>query len=176
MQLTTASKTLSIGLGAAAGIGLTYGARALLPSPEREIELETQGVRTISEREATATFAPMAFVAAAAIGTGVGRRATTSGMTTVSLGAAAMLASTAASAMINADTNNADEFLRTLGMMSIAATAGFALGAPMRVPEAFAKRTGLALLGVAAGAIAPETGSYIKEFGQEFGRSLQYRE
>ncbi len=161
--------------GAAVGIGLATSARHCLPSPQVEEGLERKGVSTLSHLEATIMLASTALVTSAAVGTGISRRSGSAAFTTASLGAAAMLASTGASAMINADRDTADEYVRTLGLMSGVAAAGFAVGAVDQVPLKFAKISGLTLLGVAAGGLLPETARFLGQLPSEVKRSYQYR-
>lgn len=174
--LSAGAKRVAIVAGGATGLGLGVGAHFLFPTPERERELADKGISTMSHREATATFAPIAFVAAAAVGLGLRQRSDKAAMTTVALGAAAMLASPAASAMVNAEEASADNYLRTLGLMTGTAAAGFAIGATKLVPENRARVIGLGLIGLAGGALAPETARYIAGVPAEIGRSVQHRD
>lgn len=173
--LSTASKVTSLAVGTGVGLAGGLAANFLLPTPEVERSLEAQGVSTISDREARATIAPIFFVAAAAVGAGIGKRSESAALTTASLGAAAMLASTGASAMINADNDSADKYLRTIGLMTGVAAAAFAVGAMDTIPINRAKVVGLGLMGLAAGALLPETGRYLGSFPGDIARSFEHR-
>jgi hypothetical protein len=173
-NLSNAAKYTALLAGGGVGVGGGFLAHSLLPSPDRERELSDEGVDVISHREATATFAPMAFVAAAAIGAGIGKRSDTAAITTASLGAAAMLASTGASTMINAESENAGDYLRTLGLMTGVAAGAFAIGAMDEVPLHRAKLAGLVAIGLAGGAMLPETLSYVAELPGDLARSTEY--
>lgn len=174
--LSNAVKIGSLGIGAAVGVAGGAAAHALLPNPETERELAKRGISTMSDREAIATFAPMAFVGAAAVGTGIAKRSETAAITTASLGAAAMLSSTGTSAMVGADGETADEYIRTLGLMSTVAAGGFAVGAMTKVPLHRAKLVGLGLAGVSAGGLAPSAATYVAGLPAELGRSYQHRD
>jgi hypothetical protein len=174
--LTNASKVASMATGGAVGLGIGVGTHYALPSPETKDELQARGIETISDRQARATIAPIAFVAAAAVGAGIGKRSSTAALTTASLGAAAMLASTGASAMINAGKDSADDYLRTIGIMTGVAGAGFAVGAMDEIPLNRAKLVGLGLMGVAAGALLPETAGIVTSTPEKLARSFEHRE
>lgn len=173
--MSNGSKVASLVVGTGVGVGLGMGAGKLLPSADKERELEAKGIHTISDREARATLGPMAFVAAAAVGLGIGRRSDTAALTTATLGAAAMLASTGASAMINADNDSADKYLRTIGLMSVVGGGAFAVGAMDRIPLNKSKAFGLGALGLAAGMFAPETFRYLASIPGDLGRSFEHR-
>jgi RsiW-degrading membrane proteinase PrsW (M82 family) len=173
--LSNGSKVGGLVVGAAVGLGMGVGAQYLLPSPKKEHELEQQGVHTISDREARATLGPAAFVFAAAVGLGIGKRSDTAALTTATLGAAAMLASTGASAMINADNESADKYLRTIGVLSAVGGGAFAVGASTNVPLNTAKLIGLGSLGLAAGILAPETFKYVASIPGDLRRSYDHR-
>ncbi|MCW2973705.1 MAG: hypothetical protein JWN72_1978 [Thermoleophilia bacterium] len=173
--LSTTTKLLGLGAGTAAGVGLGFAARAALPSAAAEARLEQQGVESFSDVEATATFAPLAFMGAAAVGAGIGKRTSSAALTTVSLGAAALLASTGASTMVNADSEHAFDYLRTLGLMGVTTAGAFAVGAMDEIPLNRAKLTGLALIGLAAGGLAGPTASYVAEVPGQLGTSWQHR-
>lgn len=174
--LSNAWKLTALGSGTAAGVGLGFAARAALPSEAAERRLERDGIEAFSDVEATATFAPLAFMGAAAVGAGIGKRTSSAALTTVSLGAAALLASTGASTMVNADNEHAVDYLRTLGLMGVTAAAGFAVGAMDEIPINRAKVTGLALIGLAAGGLAGPTISYLKDVPGQLGTSWQHRD
>ncbi|MCW2927628.1 MAG: hypothetical protein JWM86_1596 [Thermoleophilia bacterium] len=174
--LSAAAKRIALIGGGATGLAVGVGTQYLFPSPDRERELDAKGISTMSHREATATFAPIAFVGAAAVGVGLKQRSDKAAMTTVALGAAAMLASTGASAMVNAEEDSAEQYLRTLGLMTATAAAGFAVGATRFVPENRAKVIGLGMIGLAGGALLPETANYLGGIPTEVQRSIQHRE
>jgi hypothetical protein len=173
--LSNAAKISTLAVGAGVGIGASLAADRLLTSPETERKLEAQGIHTISDTEARATVGPAAFLFAAAVGLGIGKRSDTAALTTASLGAAGMLASTGASAMINADGESADEYLRTIGILSAVGGAGFAVGAMDEIPMNRAKLIGLGTLGIAAGMLAPETFNYVRTVPGDLRRSYDHR-
>jgi hypothetical protein len=174
--LSNARKVTSLAIGMAGGLGTSLAMHTVLPSPEAEKRLEAAGISTISHREMNAKIAPIALIASAAIGTGIGRRSESAALTTASLGAAALLASTGASTMVNADNDSADEFMRTLGLMSGVAAGAFAIGAMDEIPLNRAKLIGLGLVGFAAGGFLPETARYLVSLPQELHRSYQNRD
>jgi hypothetical protein len=168
-------KLTGLVVGATVGVGAGAASHVFLPPPAVERQLDARGIETVSDREAIATIAPMALVSAAAIGTGIGRRSQTAAVTTASLGAAAMLASTGASTMINAERDNAGDYLRTLGLMCGVASVSFAIGAMDEVPLNRAKMVGLAMIGLSAGALAPATVRYVADIPPNLSRSVEYR-
>ena len=172
------SALTALGGGLAAGVGVVGVSRALLPSPKGALELEAVGVETMSDREAVTTIGPVALVAAAAIGTGLGKRAGSgpAALATATLGAAAMLTSTSGSAVANADGKSAPTYQHTLGLMAGVAVAGYGIGALDKVPEHRAKLIGLAVAGLAAGTLIPETMSYLGRLPGTVGRSVQHRD
>jgi hypothetical protein len=132
--LRNAAKVAVLTTGGAIGVGLGTASMRMLPTPETEERLEAQGISTMSGLEATARFAPMPFVLAAAVGTGIGRRSGTAAWTTASLGAAAMLASSAQSTMGDAEESAVADKLRALGLTSVLAAGAYAVGAVNEVP------------------------------------------
>lgn len=172
--LSNPVKVTSLAIGGGLGLGAGVAAQRLLPSAEKERQLEAQGIHTISDREARATFAPIAFVAAAGVGAGIGRRNQGAALTAATLGAAAMLASTGASTMINAENESVDKYLRTIGLMSGVAAGGFAIGSMDKVPINRAKTIGLGFMGLAVGALLPETTQYVASLPGDLARSLEY--
>lgn len=173
--LTAATKYVSMGGGIAVGLGTGVAAHYALPTPEMERTLETRGISTYSDREARATFGPMFMFAAAAIGAGIGKRSESAALTTASLGAAAMMASPAATGMTNAESPDADKNLRTMGVLGAVAAGGFAIGAVDEVPLNRAKVLGLGAMGVAIGIFLPETAKYVGSMPSDFVRSVQHR-
>ncbi len=173
--LSNGVKYLSMGAGIAGGLGMGVAAHYALPSPETERTLEQQGISTYSDREARATFGPMAMFFAAAIGAGIGKRSESAALTTASLGAAAMMASPAATGMTNAESPDADKNLRTMGVLGGVAAAGFAIGAVDEVPLNRAKVLGLGAMGLAIGTLLPETAKYVGSMPGDFVRSVQHR-
>ena len=163
------------GAGVLAGLGVAAVARESLPSPERALELEADGIDVMSEREAVAIFAPSAFVAAAAIGIGMSRRSPTAAITTASLGAAAMFASLASSTMVNAGGEKSEDYVRTLVTMVGAGGAGYAVGSSTRVPLVPTKVAGLTLLGLAVGSLLPEAGESLARIPGELRESWAHR-
>lgn len=173
--LTSRAKAFSLGAGAVAGLGFGVAAHYLLPSPEQEQKLNAKGISTFSDREARATFGPMTMFAAAAIGAGIGKRSESAALTTASLGAAAMMASPAASGMTNADGADADKNLRTMGVLGGIAAGGFAIGAIDEVPLNKAKVAGLVTVGLAIGTFLPETTKYVSSIPGDLVRGVQHR-
>ncbi len=176
MHIATKIKIASLAAGVAAGGAVGYIARRELPSPETEQRLKNQGVEVMSEREAVSILAPSFFVGAAAIGTGIGHRSKTAALSTISLGAAAMLASTGASAMINANSELSSDYLHTLGLLGATATIGFGVGSVKAIPQTAAKSAGLAALGVAVGLLTNETLNYLKTAGRDISNGLNYED
>lgn len=173
--LTAATKYVSLGGGMAVGLGAGVATHYALPTPEMERDLETRGISTFSDREARATFGPMFMFAAAAIGAGIGKRSESAALTTASLGAAAMMASPAATGMTNAESPDADKNLRTMGVLGAVAAGGFAVGAVEKVPLNRAKVMGLGAMGVAIGIFLPETVKYVGSMPGDFIRGVQHR-
>lgn len=173
--LAATTKYLSMAGGIAAGLGTGVVAHHALPTPEMERELELRGISTYSDREARATFGPMFMFAAAAIGAGIGKRSESAALTTACLGAAAMMASPAATGMTNAESRDADKNMRTMGVLGTVAAVGFAIGAVEKVPLNRAKVLGLGAMGMAVGIFLPETARYVGSMPGDLVRSVQHR-
>lgn len=173
--LSNASKLRALAVGASAGTGLAFASNALLASPSQVAKLEQQGTDAISDRELRGIVGPLGFVFAASVGTGLGRRSNNAAVTTVSLGAAMLLATPNVAAMVNADTDRADEHLRTIGLMVGTAGAGVAVGATTMVGELRAKSIGLGALGLAVGTIAPESLHWLGSLPSQLAASHRAR-
>ncbi|MCW2960400.1 MAG: hypothetical protein JWM90_787 [Thermoleophilia bacterium] len=175
-DLSTAAKLGMFGGATAAGVGLGVGAKVFLPSPEGKKELEAEGVSTVSDLEATATVAPMLFIAGAAVNGGIGKRTATAGVTTSVLGAAAILATVGAGAIVNAKNDDADANLRAIVLAGGAASAGFAVGAMDEIPLHRAKLAGLALVGLAVGGMTIPAAGWAVETAKALDNSYHNRD
>ncbi|MCW2922217.1 MAG: hypothetical protein JWL76_2091 [Thermoleophilia bacterium] len=173
--LSNGAKALGLGAGITGGLGLGVAAHFALPSPENERKLDAKGISTFSDREARATFGPMTMFAAAAIGAGIGKRSESAALTTASLGAAAMMASPAATGLTNAESPDADKNLRSMGVLGAVAAGGFAVGAIDEVPLNVAKVSGLVAVGLAIGTFLPETAKYVSNMPGDLVRGVQHR-
>lgn len=173
--LSGGAKTMSLVAGVAGGLGIGVAAHYALPSPENERKLDAKGISTFSDREARATFGPMTMFAAAAIGAGIGKRSESAALTTASLGAAAMMASPAATGLTNAESPDADKNLRSMGVLGAVAAGGFAIGAVEKVPLNRAKVAGLVTVGLAIGTFLPETAKYVSSMPGDLVRGFEHR-
>ncbi len=152
---TGAIKFIPLVAGAAIGYGMTSAIQRALPEPDRAHELQEQGVDAMDSRQAAVYAMAAPFSVAAGIGLGLQRRTASSGLTTSVQVATAALLSTAAGAVINAESDRAGDYVSGIGTMAALTGAGVLLGVRDEIRAFPLRMAGLALFGMAAGAAAP---------------------
>jgi hypothetical protein len=167
-------KQLWLAGGAAAGFGAGKAAQSFMISDKESAALEAKGVNAMSGRQAIALGAPAAFFFAAAIGAGLSKRHEQAALTTATLGAAAMLASTGASTMVNARDEKVDDYLNTITALGIIGSVGFGIGARPKFNETAVKYAALGSLGLAAGGLAAETGPWMLSIPSQVINGFRY--
>ena len=173
---TGAIKFVPLALGVAAGYGISTGIRRALPEPEHAHELAAQGVDAMDSRQAAVYAMAAPFSVAAGIGLGLQRRTTTSGLTTSVQVATAALLSTAAGAVINADSDRASDYVTGIGMMSALTGSGILLGVRDEIRAFPLRMTSLGLFGIAAGVAAPVVVDAARDSLDRFRTGMQHRE
>lgn len=174
MHITPKQFWLAGGLGTGALAGQI--AKSRMVDDKRAVELKQQGVSAMSGRQAIALGAPASFFFAAAVGAGLTKRHEKAALTTATLGAAAMLASTGASTMVNSQDPKTDDFIHTLTALGVIGSIGFGIGARTKYNEDSVKYLALFSLGLAGGGLAAESGAWLTSIPSQVGNGFTHKE
>lgn len=169
-------KFVPLGVGLAAGVGVSKALDHLLVSHDRATELAADGVTTIDSREATVYGMALPFGTAAGIGLGMQKRSPTAGFTTASQLATAALLSTAVGAVVNADSDKAGDYVTGISLMSAATGAGILVGVRDEVPDRPLRLGGLGLFGLSIGMAGPVALETLSKVPGDLRRSFEHRE
>ena len=163
--------------GLAAGVAGGVAIHHALPSSEGATSLEAAGEKPMTnEVAASVVAAGSMFGAAAGVSLGFQRRTPTSGLTTGMQVATAALLSTAAGAVIDADTDRAQDKAVGLGVMLAMTGAGIALGIRDEVRPDRARLKGLGLGALAVGLLLPVIAGPIAQAPGQLLQGFKHRD
>lgn len=169
-------KFVPLAAGVAGGLAIAAGLQDRLVEPDRAAELARTGVDALDSREASIYVMAPFFGVAAGIGQGLQKRSPTAGFTTAKQLVTAALLSTAAGAVINAETDKAGNYVTGIGVFAASTGAGMLLGVKDEIKPFPLRMAGIAMFGVAAGIAAPIAWDTLRGVGGDLQRGVEHRE